>query len=250
MFLIIQTGDPVPIAQQQFGRFSDWFIQGLGLTATQADVIDVHLGQPLPQAAQAAEIYAGVVITGSAAMVTERDPWLSDTQNWLQQVGKFQLPMLGVCYGHQVLADLLGGQVDYNPKGRNMGLSQFQLTPAGQTDELFRVLSKDSGSTPTLASHLQSVIQLPTSATLMGQCELDPHHAFRAEQNIWGVQFHPEWHRGIMQAYIQARQQDLSREGFDPQQMVAELVDCDLAYGLLSRFAALAQAQHAATRCA
>ncbi len=59
MFLIIQTGDPVPAAINQFGRFSDWFIRGmandLNANTTQVLTVDVHLGQLLPEAEKAAE---------------------------------------------------------------------------------------------------------------------------------------------------------------------------------------------------
>ena len=87
MYLIIQTGDPVPPAMNQFGRFSDWFIQGLSLKPnTESLVIDVHKEQKLPAVAQTAEKLTGIIITGSPAMVTDKDEWLTYTQKWLNQV--------------------------------------------------------------------------------------------------------------------------------------------------------------------
>ncbi len=225
------------MARQQFGSFADWFIFGLGIETSQALVVDVHLGQPLPDANQLADEFIGVVITGSAAMVTDQDSWLLSTQHWLTNMAKHKIPTLGVCYGHQVLADLLGGRVDYNPKGRNMGMSEFHLASSASSDDLFKNHPKQM---PTFASHLQSVTRLPQSATLLGSCALDENHAFKAEETIWGVQFHPEWNQPIMKSYIQSRREALLKEGFNPEQMLDHLAPCNAAHATLSRFAQLA----------
>ena len=242
MFLIIQTGDPVPAAVNQFGRFSDWFIQGMGIDAKQTITVDVHLGQSLPQLTKAAEQLTGIIITGSPAMVTERDDWLYHTQQWLEQSMAFNIPTLGVCFGHQLLADLLGGQVAYNPKGRNLGHSEFVFSKHASSDPLLNQVSQQTSIT-TLASHLQHVKTLPQSATLLGSCELDENHAFRAEDVLWGLQFHPEWNQDITQTYIQARRENLLEEGADPEKMMAELQPSKQAYGLLATFAEIVKSQ-------
>ena len=191
MYLIIQTGDPVAPASKQFGYFSDWFIDAMGINKKQSITVNVHLDQPLPAVEKAAEKLTGIIITGSPAMVTEHDPWLLKTQQWLEQIMTFNIPTLGVCFGHQLLADLLGGQVAYNPKGRNLGHSEFVFSAHASADPLLQAVSQKP-SIPTFASHLQYVKTLPQSATLLGSCALDENHAFRAEKVLWGVQFHPE----------------------------------------------------------
>ena len=241
MYLIIQTGDPVPPAMNQFGRFSDWFIQGLSLKPnTESLVIDVHKEQKLPAVAQTAEKLTGIIITGSPAMVTDKDEWLTYTQKWLNQVMTFNIPTLGICFGHQLLADLLGGQVAYNSKGRNLGLSEFNLSTNANNDPLLKPISQHT-SIPTFASHLQHVKTLPKSATLLGSCELDKNHAFRAEEVLWGLQFHPEWDIEITQTYIQARSDALVKEGVNPDERVQQLQSCDQSYSLLAQFADFAQ---------
>lgn len=241
MFLIIQTGDPVPAAMNLFGRFSDWFIQGMGFANSndQVSVVDVHLGQALPCFEKLAEDLTGIIITGSPAMITDQDTWLLKTQQWLNQIMAYKIPTLGVCFGHQLLADLLGGQVAYNPKGRNLGMSEFTLSKHAFSDPLLQCLQSKS-SVPTYASHLQHVKAMPQSAILLGSCPLDKNHAFSAEDVIWGLQFHPEWNVQITQTYIEARSDALIKEGIDPIERINELTPCNQAYGLLSQFTELA----------
>lgn len=233
MLLIIQTGDPV---KQAPGRFSDWFIEGCGIDASAAQVVDVHRGESLPDPNWTQDHINQVIITGSPSMVTDGDGWLRQTQRWLEAFLNSQKPVLGVCYGHQLLADMLGGTVANNPLGRHMGLSLCQLTSAAKND---RLLGATPNPIPTLVSHLQSVTQLPESATRLARCERDPNHAFVCDDHIWGLQFHPEWSPEIMQHYLLARQADLIAEGFDPEHMTAELVPCSDAAKTLKRFITL-----------
>lgn len=239
MILIIQTGDPVSAAQQKYGTFDQWFTQGMGLPQSFVKVINVHQQQQLPELSQVDEIN-GIIITGSPAMVTDKNDWLLDTQRWLEVALEQQTPTLGICFGHQLLADLWGGKVDYNVQGRNLGLSQFTLTQAAQSDDLLGHLHQQK-SIPTFASHLQHVKNLPTSAVRLGSCEIDENHAFRIGNHIWGLQFHPEWNAAITQTYIEARINDLQQEDFNPKTMIQALRPCSEAHNLLAIFKTLTE---------
>lgn len=241
MFLIIQTGDPVTSAKQKFGAFDQWFSDGLRIKPEQAQVINVHKGDQLPDANAAIDDISGIVITGSPAMVTDQDDWLLSTQNWLTKIIANDTPILGVCYGHQLLADMLGGRVGYNPKGRNLGLSRMTFTESAKHDELLSHFAEQTNM-PTFVSHLQSVLELPKSAVRLGHCELDQNHAFRSENVVWGLQFHPEWNVEITQEYINARKEDIEKEGLNPQKMSSQLKPCEEAHSLLERFKNIAQA--------
>ena len=240
MFLIIQTGEPVASAAKAFGGFDHMFTQAMKLADQQTKVVNVHHQQPLPPVAQAAQTLTGIVITGSAAMVTEQADWLLRTQHWLTDIMAHKVPILGVCFGHQVLADLLGGRVDFNPLGRNMGLSEMLFKTAAMTDPLLKDFTQKE-RIPTFVSHLQVAIELPQTSTLLGQCGHDAHHAFRAEDRVWGLQFHPEWNVDITRHYILARAEQLQQEGLDPDDMIAALRPCQQAYAMLYKFRQLAE---------
>ncbi len=236
MFLIIQTGDPVEKVQTP-GSFADWFVAGMGLHEEQVKVVNVHKGEQLPD--YNSIDWTAVIVTGSVAMITEQLAWMKHTQRWLAHAFTHDLPTLGVCFGHQLIADMLGGKVGYNPLGRHMGVSQFTLNDNGLKDDLLGSLTT-TNSFNTFVSHQQNVIELPDDVTLLGSCPVDLNHAFRYKQHIWCVQFHPEWTANIMQGYIKQRQDVLAQEGFNPTEMVSQLGECKVADNLLKRFAKLA----------
>lgn len=233
-YLIIQTGDPVPLSAPNGEAFADWFIDGMQVNPAIVDVVNVHKGEALPELKQAIEIYDGILITGSKAMVTEGDDWVLKTQDWLRQTMADKIPMLGICFGHQLLADMLGGEVGYNPKGRRMGLSQCQLTPDAAEDSLFQILPQPKCA--VLVSHSQVVLTAPPESVVYGHTEADANHLFRYQDFIWGVQYHPEWNAKITAGYIQQRSDDLKAEGLQPDQLSAELKDCPEAKKVLSQF--------------
>lgn len=233
-YLIIQTGDPVPLAAPHGEAFADWFIAGMDVDAGCVDVINVHHGATLPPLKHAVDTYAGLLITGSKAMVTEGDDWVRKTQAWLRQTLPHKLPMLGVCFGHQLLADMLGGEVGYNPKGRRIGLSQCQLTANSVEDPLFQVLPQPQ--VDVLVSHSQVILTPPSDSRVFGRTEADTNHLFRFRDFIWGVQYHPEWNAEITAAYIKQRSDALKAEGLQPEKLLTQLKDCPRAGNILSRF--------------
>ena len=78
---------------------------------------NVDGGDALPRR----EGFAGVIVTGSAAMVTERADWSERSADWLREAAHDGMPLFGICYGHQLLAHALGGEVGYNPAGPRDG---------------------------------------------------------------------------------------------------------------------------------
>ena len=98
--LIIRTGRaPNPI-RARHGDFPHWFRLGAGLHPHQLQVVDVAAGETLPAPLEV----AGAIITGSAAMVTERLTWSERTAGWIRDAMDVELPLFGVCYGHQLMA--------------------------------------------------------------------------------------------------------------------------------------------------
>ncbi|GHE42567.1 GMP synthase [Vulcaniibacterium thermophilum] len=207
-FLILQTGRPVD-SMRRHGGFPHWIRVAAGLHRDEAVVIDVQEGEPLPRP----HGFAGVIVTGSAAMVTERAPWSERAAEWLRERAHEGLPLFGICYGHQLIAHALGGEVRDNPAGREMGTVHVELHPHAADDPLFAGLP---ARFPAQATHLQTVARPPEGAVVLARSARDGCQAYRWRDSAWGVQFHPEFSARHMRGYVRARREALHREGLDP----------------------------------
>ncbi|MGE0079699.1 MAG: glutamine amidotransferase [Thiohalomonadaceae bacterium] len=230
---ILKAGDKIAALAGREGDYEDWIAAGLGLARDAADVVAVHRGAPLP----ALDQVSAVVITGSGAMVTERLPWMRAVERWLADAVARGVPVLGICFGHQILAQALGGRVDYNPRGVEVGTVEVRLAPGAQAHPLFAGAPERFRAQ---ASHRQSVLTLPPGAQLLASSDGDPHQAFAIGPCAAGVQFHPEFDEGIVRAYAQSYSARLHEEGKDPAAVLARSGPSPHAAAVLRRFAACA----------
>jgi GMP synthase (glutamine-hydrolysing) len=227
-FLIVETGQPVP-AMRRYGRFPHWIRVAAGLAEHEAVVSNVEQGDPLPESGA----FAGVIVTGSAAMVTDRADWSERSAQWLRQAAHQQVPLLGICYGHQLLAHALGGEVDYNPAGRESGTVHIDLHPPAAEDPLFAQMPLRFAAH---ATHVQTVVRAPDGATVLARSLQDACHAFRWGDRAWGVQFHPEFATHHMRGYVRARADHLRSEGRCARTIARDVTAAPLARKLLRRF--------------
>ena len=226
--LIIKTGSALPTLIEQMGDFDDYILNQLpGITDTLVAPVTERLRLP------AYEEISGVVITGSHAMVTDREEWSEFTAGWLREIPAGSLPVLGICYGHQLLAYALGGEVGYHPQGVELGTTAIELTAAGQLDPLLGAMPQHFIAH---VAHAQTVLRLPPGATLLARNEFEPHHAFVVGGNLWGVQFHPEFTAEIEQACIAEDEQALLRAGRDVAAIRASVQENSFGGRLLQRF--------------
>lgn len=226
--LIIETGKPLPTLNR-YGGFPHWIRVAAGLEAAQTRVVDVTAGQPLPAIAG----LSGVVVTGSAAYVTDRADWSEHTAAWLRAAVAAGLPVLGICYGHQLLAHALGGQVAYNPAGRESGTIALELHAEAADDPLFAGLPATMAAH---ATHLQTVLTPPPGATVLAHSAHDRCQAFRFGHRAWGVQFHPEFATHHMRGYLRERAACIARHGGDARLLARQVTAAPQARLLLRRF--------------
>jgi GMP synthase (glutamine-hydrolysing) len=232
-FLILETGTPIAPLRRH-GGFGHWIRVAAGLHGRQVRSCRVLDGEPLPDAAD----FAGVLVTGSGAMVTERADWSERSADWLREAAHAGHPLLGICYGHQLLAHALGGQVDYNPLGREMGTVAVTTAPDAAHDPLFAGLGAAFAAHTT---HLQTVLAPPPQAQVLAHSERDACQAFRWGAATWGLQFHPEFSTGMMRGYIQARSDALENEGTCHRRLLGEVRPAPTARRVLRRFIHVAQ---------
>ena len=233
-FWIIKAGTTFPGLARQYGDFEDWTCHALGTDPRNACVFDVRQEAELP----APELCSGVVVTGSHAMVTDSLAWSLALEEWIRRLVQLQVPFLGICYGHQLLAQAMGGRVGFHPQGREIGTVAVQLLAPASADPLFRSLPVTFDAH---AVHAQTVELLPPGAVLLAANDYEPTHAFRVGVSAWGVQFHPEYDQRIMRAYIDELAGELAAAGRDVSHLRRAVRETPWARQVLERFGGIVE---------
>ncbi|WP_426701310.1 glutamine amidotransferase [Rhodanobacter sp. Col0626] len=228
--LIIRTGRAPDVIRARHGDFPHWFRLGARLHPQWLRTVDVAAGEALPPPHEV----AGAIITGSAAMVTEKASWSERTAGWIRNAMDIELPMFGVCYGHQLMAHALGGRVDFLPGGREIGTQSISLSEDIHRDPMTLALPASFRAHTT---HEQSVLEPPRDSIVLARSARDPHQLLRYGPKAISTQFHPEFNAEIMRAYIKRKHADMQREGADPDQIFGAVAATPFARRLLRQFA-------------
>jgi GMP synthase (glutamine-hydrolysing) len=224
---LLVTGDPVPNVERSRGSFAVLIREALG-EAWSGEVreLDARRGE-LPSRNET----AALVISGSPESVASRAPWILRAETAVRELVQAGVPTLGICFGHQLLGQALGGLVEENPRGREIGSVPLETL---EPDPLLGGVAR-----PFVAnmSHRDSVTRLPAGAQVLARTALEPHAVVRFAKRAWGVQFHPEFDGEVMRGYIEARRAVLGAEGIDPDGLDAR--DAPDARAVLQTFARL-----------
>ncbi|KFC70595.1 Glutamine amidotransferase, class I [Devosia sp. LC5] len=183
---IIQTGDvPLPL-RGQFGPYAKMFERMFDATGQgfSQEVVAVSDGAPFPELGPV----EGIVITGSAAGVYDDLPWLDPLRDFIRRAYAARTPMLGVCFGHQIMADALGGDVRKSDKGWGLGRHTYGVTsrPA--------FMRAAPSALSVACSHQDQVIVPPKEAEVILASDFTPN-AGLAYRNGAALSFqpHPEF---------------------------------------------------------
>jgi len=147
------------------------------------------------------------LITGSRFGAYEDHAWIPPLEALIREVFAANKPMVGICFGHQIIAQALGGKVEKFSGGWSVGRVEYQLDPA-----IFSLLNSDhlntsnkSVNTALLAFHQDQVIRPPTSAKTVGQTDFCQHAALLYGDQILTIQPHPEFNSELIGDLLVAR---------------------------------------------
>jgi GMP synthase (glutamine-hydrolysing) len=231
---ILVTGEPVAGARRLRGSFEEMIQRTTGDAWSGAwSVLPAQSLTSWPEP----EDLAGLVITGSAAFLRENSPWMQQSLLYLSRLVAARIPILGICFGHQMLGQALGGRVDRNPLGREIGTERVRFVDANSRAVFGEPEHALPASFLAHTTHLDSVVELPEGARVLATTERDPAAFVEFGANIWGVQFHPEMDEVAMGAYIEDRAATLRSEGRDVEQLLSAVEATPVSHGLLKAFA-------------
>jgi GMP synthase (glutamine-hydrolysing) len=240
---VLVTGETVAPVRERFGDFIRFFERGIGEAWT-------HGFEPIDARAEDVSVrdfseYSAVIVTGSPSSVTERAPWMLRAEAALRAMVEREQPLLGVCFGHQLLASALSGEVRKNPAGRRLGTHRVRVKRGD--DPLFAGLPE---AFAVNVSHEDHVAVRPTREDVvhLAEAEHDSFHAFRAGRSAWGVQFHPEFSGAITEGYVHARRELLRSSGLDPDGILAKIEETPHGPGLLRNFVKIVKSSGAESR--
>ena len=194
--LILQTGD-VPPDVPHAGNFDGMFLRMADYSRTGAVIVHA-VREPLPEDASG---FSGIVVTGSPAMVSDREPWSERCAAWIGQAVLSGARVLGVCYGHQLIAHAFGGAVGYHPQGMELGTHAIRLRPEAGGHPLFAGMP---GTFKANLAHSQTVLSPPKEARVLARSDHDPHQILLYGEQAVTFQFHPEFDDVVMQTYVDA----------------------------------------------
>lgn len=177
---ILETGAPPPVLAERHGDYPAMFRTLLG-DGHAFEVFDSRAGE-WPEAAA----FDAAVITGSSAGVYEPHPWIGDLLDWIRGA-KGRTGLVGVCFGHQAMAQALGGRVEKSERGWGVGLHRYE------------VRSTEPWMTPPAAtiaipvSHQDQVVEKPAGARILLSSAFTPFAGLAWDDDAISLQGHPEF---------------------------------------------------------
>ena len=194
--VIISNGPGLKDVVEKFGHSSEWI---------QTSINDATINYKILKAYEKEicniENHDAFIITGSKYSVYDNLDWISTLKTLVNSIIAQNKAILGICFGHQILAECLGGRVEQNKLGWELGSYKINLTTEGLKHPLFKNISdKDI----VYESHQDVVSIMPEDVIELAYTK-KANQAFYYRNNIFGVQFHPEFTYDVTRALMDIR---------------------------------------------
>lgn len=141
------------------------------------------------------------IVSGSTDGVYDPSPWIVDLSEFIKSCKLERRKLVGICFGHQLIAHSLGGHASKSEKGWGLGLREFEITT--QKPWMDPALNRCA----LYFSHQDQVTTLPTGAELLGGSAFCPNTIYCIGDQVLGIQGHPEISRSLMMQIIERRKE-------------------------------------------
>ncbi len=157
------------------------------------------------------------LITGSRHGAYEDHDWIPPLEDFIRAVFAAGQPMVGICFGHQVIAQALGGKVEKFDGGWSVGRVDYALDSS-----VFPDAASSTGTTPLMAFHQDQVVEAPDSAVTVGSTSFCKHAALLYDNRILTIQPHPEFNKQFVGDLLIARGEILPKNIKDAAEQTLE----------------------------
>ncbi|HEX9965851.1 MAG TPA: type 1 glutamine amidotransferase [Allosphingosinicella sp.] len=206
---ILRTGAPPPELAPRFGPYEDMFARLLG-PGFGVRAYDVQGGEPMPSP----DAHRAFLVTGSAAGVYESWPWIEPLLAFLREA-MGQTKLVGICFGHQAMAEALGGRVEKSERGWGIGLQDYEIW-----DRAEWMGEAPPGRIAVPVSHQDQIVVPPPGVRVLAGNAFTPFGMLEWEEGAaLSMQFHPEFEPAYGQALIESRRARVP----DPDAAIASL---------------------------
>jgi len=197
-----------PSIIRRYGCYADKFIQFLSplnknlekpITFTRYNVFDLEY----PKSLDENDCY---LITGSQYSTYEDLTWIKKLEDFIQQCHNNETKLVGICFGHQLIAQSLGGKVEKNAKGWELGVTATHITHGQEWMQPSREFFF------SLVSHQDHVTQLPEHAINFAETNLCTYSGFTIDKHILTFQGHPEFSKNYVKLIIKLQSKNLTNE--------------------------------------
>jgi len=196
---ILQTDSVREKFQAEFGDYPDMFMQLLKDASNAPLTIEIYdvIANQFPKNIDDCDAY---LITGSRFSVYEDLDWIHRLRDFVVELDVARKKLIGICFGHQLIALALGGKAELAQVGWGVGVHTSAVTKTASFME-----PKLSQFT-ALVSHQDQVTELPEGAECLASSDFCPFSMIRIGNHILTFQGHPEFHRDYSKALIEMRQ--------------------------------------------
>ncbi|GGE44621.1 GMP synthase [Halopseudomonas oceani] len=179
------------------GNYPEMFELALRKRLPQMDyrIYPAHKSE-LPGDPHECDVY---LITGSKHGVYEEQEWIRELERFITQLWDLRKPLIGVCFGHQVMATAMGGQVEKSDRGWGVGVSFNQIL------EPKPWMQPVQDKLDLIVSHQDQVVELPPQAQVVASSDFCPNYLLQYGSHFLSVQGHPEFEKGYSEALMDMR---------------------------------------------
>lgn len=196
---ILETGEVPELLTGRHGNYPEMFQRLLRSAAPELEFCVYHVTSgELPRSVDECDAW---LVTGSRHGVYDPLPWIEPLKDFLRKAYEGDVPIVGVCFGHQILAEALGGKAEKSDRGWGVGVQKYRVhrKPAWMTGV--------NGEFSLNAMHQDQVTSLPPDADVVAGSEFCPYAVLAYRDRAISIQPHPEFETDYLRDLIEFRRE-------------------------------------------